>query len=211
MVKKHPRRRLSQDERRSQRNKKIMSYVLVLLMVASVAGIYASTTQSSGQGDYVFEEYSFYVRQEPSLGNQYVFALDGDKSGAYFYGLPQDTLRLTSEGNLSAMFGLAPFYVLTFDGDIRYASFFDQIRYELDLYSGKLSVPAVFLENQSETLPVITCANATLETPVIELQISNETNIITKDDGCIEISAKNADLGLIRDRLLYTALGIIDE
>ena len=210
MVRKHVSPRLSRDEKRSKRNKKVMSYVLVLLMVASVAGIYASS-QSSNNSDYVYGDYSFYVKAEPSLNNQYVFALDGDKSSMYFYSLPQDSLALDFEGNLSSVFYPAQFFVLSTDSDIRYAAFYDQLRYEVDTFAQKTSVPGLLLENESFSTPVITCDNATAEMPVIELRLSNETKIVSNTNGCITIDTKNTDLALIRDRLLYTALGIINE
>lgn len=203
--------RLSQDEKRAKRNKQVMSFVLVLLMVLSVAGIYASS-KSSNKSNYVYGDYSFYVRAEPSLNNQNVFALDGDKSSMYFYSLPQDDLRLDSKGNLSTVFYPAKFFALSTDSDIRFFSFYDQLRFDIATYAKKNSVHGLLVENESSKLPVITCANATAEIPVIELHLSNETIIVSNSsENCITINARNVDLGLVRDRLLYTALGVIKE
>lgn len=210
MGRKQPKTRMTRDQRQDRRKKKVMSYILVALMVASVAGIWVSST-SNTNSDYSYGDFSFVVHQEPSLNYQYVFSLKGDSSGLYFYTLPQDVLSIETEGNLSEILAPAQMFVLSTDDNPYYLSFYDQVRFELDMYSQKLSISALLNETDNSDFPVITCDNSTIQTPVIELRVSNQTKIVTNPDGCIVIDSRVGDLALVRDRLMYTSLGIIKE
>ncbi len=208
MAHKQHKKRLSRDARHEKRMKRMMSWVLVFLMVISMAGIFVSN--QSGNKDLRYNDYKFEVVQQPN-SNQYVYVLKKDNSGKYFYSLPQDDLTIPSEGNLSKVFYPAKYFVLTDMGDNpQVASFYDQIRYELNIYSGKNSL--LGSPERNGTLPHITCINSTLEIPVIEFNTTNETRIIVDEStGCIKINSRLDDLALIRDRLLYTSTGIINE
>lgn len=210
MAKKRPKARMSRDQRNDAHKKKLMSYVLVVLMVVSVAGIFASSTSSNGL-DYEYGEYSFELYQEPALNYQTMFKIKKDDSGLYFYGLPQDAMRLSSTGNLSRLLQNSEMFVLSSDNDPYYMSFFDQVRFELELYAKKPSIPATLDVVNGSTLPVFNCANSSLQVPIVELVIGNSTSIDVNDEtGCVQISSRVNDLGVVRDRLLFSSLGIIN-
>ena len=211
MARKQHKPRLSRDARREKRNKKLMSYVLVILMIVSVAGIWASSTsQNSNYKSY--GDFKFDVRPEASLNNQYVYFLKGDTSSLFFYSLPQDTLKIKTFGNLSDVLSKADFFVLSTENNPHYLSFYDQLRFDMNQYVGKQSVGA-FLEPYDSLLeiPVITCENASVEMPVIELRIANKSEIIANPSGCILMNVEQGNVALIRDRLLYSGLGIIND
>ena len=66
-----------------------------------------------------------------------------------------------------------------------------------------------FTQNNTFNLPIITCENATFAVPIIYFKQSNETKI-TIEDNCIIAEAINAvEILRIKDRLLYSILGII--
>lgn len=66
-----------------------------------------------------------------------------------------------------------------------------------------------FTANSTFNLPVLTCKDATLAVPIIYFRQSNETKI-TMENNCIIAEARNnIDILRIKDRLLYSILGII--
>jgi len=199
-------KKTSRDERREKRNRKIMSWVLVFLMVVSMAGIFMSG-QSSGK-NLKFNDYSFEVFQEPTSGN-YFYKLKKDDSGKYFYYLPQDVLSISTKGNISKILFPADFFVLSTEEKSPFASYFDQFRYEMNTFTGKRSIGATF-NKSSEEMMILTCANSSIEVPVIEWRISNETKMtINQTNGCIKVDSRREDFALARDRLFYSLLGVI--
>lgn len=66
-----------------------------------------------------------------------------------------------------------------------------------------------FTTNNTFNLPIITCEDATLAVPIIYFKQSNETKV-TMEDSCIIAEARNnIDILRIKDRLLYSILGVI--
>lgn len=66
-----------------------------------------------------------------------------------------------------------------------------------------------FAENSTFNLPIITCRDATPAVPVIYFKQSNETKV-TLENSCIIAEARNSiEILRIKDRLLYSMLGII--
>jgi len=63
--------------------------------------------------------------------------------------------------------------------------------------------------NNTFNLPIITCEDASLAVPIIYFKQSNQTKI-TLENNCIIAEAKNnIDILRIKDRILYSILGII--
>ncbi len=63
--------------------------------------------------------------------------------------------------------------------------------------------------NNTFNLPILTCEDATFAVPIIYFKQSNQTKI-TLEDNCIIAEARNnMDILRIKDRLLYSILGII--
>lgn len=200
---------MSQDERRANRNKKYMSYTLVILMIASVAGIYASSQQ--GDPALKYGDYKFTPKLLDSAGGQYVFTTEYGGQEIYFYYLPQDALSIEVEGNLTSVLQPAQYVVLSTDNNAQFAPLYDLIRYEFANFGNKFMPGGILEENDSVAFPVITCENSSIATPVIELQTKlNETSFVV-EDSCVKITTVPQQIGLVRDRLLYSALGIINE
>ncbi|MEM2915748.1 MAG: hypothetical protein QXT19_00055 [Candidatus Woesearchaeota archaeon] len=70
-------------------------------------------------------------------------------------------------------------------------------------------VQRALTDNADYQLPQITCANATMEVPVIIIESGNET-VVEHRDGCIIASADNArDIYRLGDRLIYQELKVM--
>ena len=100
--------------------------------------------------------------------------------------------------------------VITSDPSDQFATYYDLTRYELSTYSSKPIVGATTLPVEGVTLPVLTCVNATMGTPVVTLSQGNETSIDVEGN-CVYITSTVGDFAIIRDRLLYTLLGVLTE
>ena len=201
--------RLNREARREKRNKRLMSLVLTALMVLAIGGIWAANA-NSGPDKIMYGNTEFKLEILPEANNNYVYTTDVNDIGIYFYSLPLQTFSVNSTGNLTALLRPAQYIALSSSPGLQYASLHDLIRFELSKYSGKLVVGGVLTKNESSQLTQLTCANATIEMPVIELHESSESSILVEDN-CVFINASNQQLALIRDRLLYSMVGIINE
>lgn len=68
---------------------------------------------------------------------------------------------------------------------------------------------AGFTTNNTFDMPIITCEDATPVVPIIYFKQSNQTKV-SLEENCIIVEARNnIDILRIKDRLLYSMLGII--
>src|SRR3989344_5003626 len=63
--------------------------------------------------------------------------------------------------------------------------------------------------NNSFNMPIIKCTGATLQVPVVYFREGNSTRISVKDNCIIAEANSNADFIRIKDRLVYSILGVI--
>lgn len=101
---------------------------------------------------------------------------------------------------------------ITYDPEGKYLESIARAQYDLN---NKLwSTLRIYSENAltintTYALPVISCDNATFAVPVIYLTTGNETKIYN-EDGCIIIEASSGfAFSSLKDRLLYSLLGVI--
>jgi hypothetical protein len=59
-------------------------------------------------------------------------------------------------------------------------------------------------------LSVLSCANATLQTPVLLFNVSDNTSIIDINN-CIYLNARGTEFLRLRDRVLYSYYGVIND
>lgn len=66
-------------------------------------------------------------------------------------------------------------------------------------------------KTQGYDIPIITCKNATIQTPIIEIQYGkNQTTQIKKEGNCLKIEANNKyEMIKVEDALIYKILGVI--
>lgn len=209
MARKAPRQRLSREERKDARRKKTVSIILAVIMVASLAGIFIGSTVGNNTTKFTYGDYDFELIVDYNQGVQY-FQTEINNQEFQFYTLPQDALRIKTLGNLSEVIGSAQLFTLSTEYIPEYEPIFEETRFIIDVYTPKRIQKAYVGDSPDPTVPVLSCANATRNTPVIEVLATNETSeIITTDYGCAQIAIRQNDLALLRDRLIYTALGVI--
>lgn len=201
----------SPDEKRQRKIQIIMGVVLVLLMVMSVGGIFFSpSNNNSNSNKLTYGGHTFTI--EPLDGtNQYVYVTQINKQKLFFYNLPQDTLFVNVKGNFSKLVSNASFVVLTGNMSSRYASLYDSMRFQVNQLGKQVVLGGTVETNATSDLyGYYTCDNATAQMPVIQIVNSNVTQINVVDS-CVQVTVQQQNLGAVRDRILYTLLGIIKE
>ena len=79
----------------------------------------------------------------------------------------------------------------------------------LTLNNFNIYVRRGFTTNNTFNLPIITCEDATFAVPVLYFKQSNQTKVTLENDCIIAEARNNIDILRIKDRLLYSMLGII--
>jgi len=101
---------------------------------------------------------------------------------------------------------------ITYDVNSTYSEAIATAQYSLEqnLISFNIYLRKGFTSNNTYNLPIITCNDSTDVVPVIYFKDSNQTNIFLEKN-CI-IAEAGSEIGFIKikDRLLYSYLGIIE-
>ncbi len=181
-----------------------ISIFFVFLMVFSVMGIYVSQQQNSSLDEFNYNEYSFEVIEETP--GQYALSTLINGQEKIFYALPQDTLTISTTGNVTEVIGSTGYVALAHNISPELIPLVDLMRFDFDRYAQTLTVDVPLYSNT--TPEGVSCLNATPEVPVITLVESDETQIVV-EGYCVQIESQPTDLYLIRDRLLYSLLGVI--
>jgi len=194
---------MGKRERESDKKKQvIVSVALSLLMILSVFGVMIG---SFGNNEMRYGKFKFEVQN-----NQYVTKINNQEMAFYFLPIQTDYINLSS----SVTNKLKESYMImtTFDpSDALNIQIMEVVRFDLAQTLGKVVVPGVL--NQSADyaeVPIVTCANATLQTPVIVLTMSDNTSI-EEVDNCIYFKARGTEFLRLRDRLLYSYYGVIQD
>ncbi len=185
---------------KEEKNKQRISIIIIFLMVASVFGVWAVSKQQNSNLSY--NKYSFTVGYHPDNQEQKVLFTKVDDKEPFFYYLPQDTLNIPVNGNLTDLFNNADFVVLTYNTSENVAPIYSITRYELSEFSNKQIYGAKNDASITSTLPTITCENATIKSPVIELKTGNETKI-NIDNNCVIVDVRFFCLFLLRPSFLF--------
>ncbi|MBW2980388.1 hypothetical protein KY360_03160 [Candidatus Woesearchaeota archaeon] len=99
----------------------------------------------------------------------------------------------------------------TYDINDSYAEYIAKVQYTLGLGLNNFDIFVVkgFTEENEFNRPVITCDDATAYVPVIYFKKSNETKVYLEGNCIMAEAYRGDDLIKIKDRLLYTILGIM--
>lgn len=193
---------MGRRERKSEKAKQIvMGIVIALLMVLSTFGIIiGNQTNSMRYNGYKFE---------PN-GYQYVTKINGKEM--LFYTLPTQSDFINLSSAVTNKIKEAYLVMLTFNPqDQVNIQIMELVRFDMSQYLDKVMMNGVLNSSTNyPDLPVITCANATLQAPVIILNMSDSSSIIDVDN-CIYINARGTEFLRMRDRLLYSYYGVIKD
>ena len=100
---------------------------------------------------------------------------------------------------------------VTYDLNSTFAQSIALAQYQmgLTLTAFNLFVRKGLTMNNTYTLPVITCADSSLNVPVVYFRHGNTTNIHLENNCVIAEASSNVDFIRVKDRLLYEMLGVM--
>jgi hypothetical protein len=159
---------------------------------------YNTETRTYGDEDYLFE-----LKQDQA--NQgYYYQVSSKDTSFVTYLLPEQ-IDIEIDENTMQLLRNSYFFYLTFDPEQENLVFFDVLRFDLrnNIPSSRFIVDSIITESTAYDLPVISCGNATLETPVIYTRNANTTSIETKNN-CVMIEFEDHQFGEVRDTLVYS-------
>jgi hypothetical protein len=193
---------MGKRERKSDKAKQIiMGVVIALLMILSTFGIIIGNQTSSSR----YNGYKFSIN-----GNQYATKINGKEM--LFYSLPSQSDFINVSSSIPNKIKEAYIVMFTFNPqDTVNIQILEIVRFDLSQYIDKVILNGVLnASTDYPDFPVITCANATLQTPVIIMNMSDATGIVDIDN-CIYINARGTEFLRMRDRLLYSYYGVIKD
>lgn len=202
-------RNVQKKNKEAQKKRQIqigVSLFFVALMVFSILGVYISDQQNRALNEFKYEEFMFTI-EDIGLG-QTALVTQVNGEDIPFYSLPQDTLAISTTGNVTKELGSSGYVVIGANVSAELLELIDLMRFDFDRYANVLAVSApIFSEKEPQGL---TCANATPQVPLIFIQESTQSQIIAENN-CVSIQAQPNDLFVMRDRLLFSFTGIMDR
>lgn len=192
------------DEKKRQRNIRIVSWTIILLMVLSVGGYYIG---SAAEGNV--QRYHGIKFTASSAG---VLATVQGVRYAFNY-FPSQVEGIPTDAAVAPALQ-SPFLFLTYDPSSNYSESMAALQYYVsDIFSRQFNAyvaPSV-THNASYNLPIVTCLNATQSEPVLAITESNETAIRLMGN-CISVTVTNQDdVFRVQDKLLFLRLGVMDR
>ncbi|MBN2459595.1 hypothetical protein JXB28_04895 [Candidatus Woesearchaeota archaeon] len=201
---------MGRRERKSDKKKQIaMSIVISALMIFSVFGIFLGTQSNElryGKFKLTYNEVYPNAR--------YVLKVDKQEIPLYF--LPQETELINLSSSTTNKIKEAVFVTTAFQPNSTSLAEIALVNLQLSLYlkdsqgNNKIINQAILTESPDYELPVVSCANASLQTPVIVFNMSDVPSIVD-DNNCIYFNARGLEYLRLRDRLVYSYYGVIQD
>lgn len=186
-------------------NKQMALVIFIIgIMIFSIGGFLLSSNPPSQTVRY--GTYSF-VRD----GNLWITRIN--KLPVPFHFLPGDVSDLNISRDALNLLKNSRMVYTTFDPAIEDLSVIELARFEMredfpNFFNIYVS-DGVMTEDETYNLPLITCDNATTFVPVISFVEKNTTNVYAEEE-CVIIEGKGSDFLRVKDRIMYSLLGIMD-
>ena len=188
---------------RRQKSKRTTQVILVsfiaFIMIASVIGFIWDGSQKIKYNGFSFE----------NNGNSYTSVIN--KKQFSFNFLPQDVEYISIDNEIASRISDAVQIDTTSDINDTNKDIIALAQYNINqvLIENSIYLRQGFTANNTFNLPIITCNDATANVPVLYFKTSGQ-NMISSENNCIIIEAEEAiDFIQVKDRLLYSMLGVI--
>ena len=192
-------------ERKREKRKKVwMNVFLAAMFIFIIVGMTLGGIGNFGSSEMKYGKFKFTIKD-----NRYVTKINNNEMPFYF--LPSQVDGINVSSVITNKLREAYLVMLTFDPeDETNLQVIEVARLDLSYLLGKVIYNGVLTESEEYNLPVLTCANATLKTPVLIFNTSETTGIVDIDN-CIYLNARGTDFLGLRDRLLYSYYGVIQD
>ena len=191
---------LRRIERRKERQKRIvMAVIVAFLMVMSGFGVYLSGQGARQESVKEYGEVFTVDRQSRT----YTSDLTGQPQPYYF--LPSSVEQHALSSSDLSLLRDARALVFTFDptASRQQLGAISELRLDLSSMLGKPTINAVTKNTTSYSLPVVTCANATSQVPVVSFEVADEPSLAL-DDACLHVQGNGTSFYEMRDALVYS-------
>ena len=199
------------EEKQNKRNKMLISGIMVIILVGSVLGIFLGNDSDPNKIEFKSENGKTY---KFNVGNG-ILSTKIENTEINFYNHPLDVKKINFSSDALSLIQNAQVVGITFDPKSKDVQFFEQARFDLTKdfsLKQKYVVPGVTKnETPYQNFMVITCANSSVQAPVMEFLSTNltETKVYVKNNNCIIFEGKKYDFLKFRDYIVYKMYGLI--
>jgi len=179
-----------------------LAVFIAMIMTTSILGF----LWGQESGEQLKYKNKVFTRQQ----EVWVTEVNGLKKS--FYHFPSQVEDIPVDANAISTIKNTPMVYMTYDPNQTAVNYIAQGIFDLNEEFSAIniySVNALTKENKFNS-PIITCLNATANTPVVYFEQTNQTRI-SFDNNCIVVEAKTGlDFLRARDRILYAISGILE-
>ncbi len=197
--------RHKEPEKKRMSKQMIMTIIIGGLMILSVFGIMFSSFNSGSEQ----KEYGDYRFQRVQTG--WTADIGGKRAEFTFH--PSDLEDLNMSDEVIDRLKVSRVVYVTFDPESEGVGEFELARFGLSqALAGLFDIyvmPGVSTPHEDYDQPLVDCSNATAMVPVVSFVGSNRTAAYLEGD-CVVLEADEYSAPVIKDRLLYGMLGIIE-
>jgi len=179
-----------------------MGAIIILSMIASIFAVYVDQYSTS---TLTYGKQEFQVLQ-----NSYTTKINKTIMSFSYY--PAELERINISAVSIQELRASPFIVILIDtnSSIEDLSYIDAMRFDLEKQIGKPVYTVVTaVTEQYQTLPVLSCANASIQTPFIYVTVNSTTGFSEETPGCITMHGRLQEFIALKDRLVYGYYGIM--
>ncbi|MEM2121208.1 MAG: hypothetical protein QXU20_00930 [Candidatus Woesearchaeota archaeon] len=187
----------------------VTALLLAFLMITSIAGYMSNRNPLN-----VVRYNKFVFRQEQDMyGNFKWYSKINGKTLIFDYN-PKQVESINVSPVIRDRILSSNYVILTFEPSDRFTmNYFDRARYDFGsvLYERGINVASAIANTSDDyDLPIITCTNSTQQIPVIYMFKGNKTEIRMENDCIVLECFENYEILALKDRLLYSVLGVIN-
>ena len=189
-------------ERKEKKKWGLIFFIILIMIGTSVSFVFFGFSPATERVKY--NGFSFV-----NNGNIWITKINGREAAFSF--LPEEAESISMPYDISQRLQNKFEIDATYDLNSTYKEPIALAQHQmgLTLAAYNIFIRKGFTANNTFNLPVITCRDSTLNVPVVYFKYGNATNIHLEDNCIIAEAQTNADFIRVKDRLLYSMLGVI--
>lgn len=184
------------------RKELILPVFIVFIMVMSMFGYMWGSSNTK-------LEYNGYKIYHLETGG---YMLKVNDQRILFNYFPEDIEAVPAPGNIESLFN-SPMVYTTSDYDSLYNESIEQVKFGIAQHLSDFKnvyAQNAFTSETQYSLPVITCENATEQTPVLYFTKADKTEI-SFEDNCLTAKARTREeLFMVYERIIYSIFGVME-
>lgn len=180
-------------------------FVIVIMIASSLAFVF--NEQQSTTGSLKYNGYNIGVNAQNTR-----YILEYEKSVYTFFYHPTELAYYeVDQATVPLIKGAEAVYVsVDPEVDVLSLQYQDLLRYDLGQVINKPVIGGVQTSSEAYAFPVITCANATVQAPVLLFNASGTADIVV-EGSCIIMNAQGNEVLRMKDLLTYYLLGVMPD